>query len=69
MLAVALSLLFGVIAFAAIAQVHSSIRQGVARGRFIVAELARIDAASQTVVRFEARRPAVKSWRPLRAAA
>ena len=69
MIAVALSLLFGVIAFAAIAHALLSVRHGIARGRFIVAELARIDNASHTVVRFADRRPVVAAWQPLHAAA
>ena len=69
MFAVTLSLLFGVIAFAAIAQVLSSIRRGLTRGRFLAAELARIDNVSQTVVRFADRRPVVAAWQPLLAAA
>ena len=69
MLAVALSLLFGVIALAAIAQVLSSLRHGIARGRLIAAELAQIEQSSQTVVRFAARRPVAPHWQPLRAAA
>jgi len=69
MIAVALSLLFGVIAFAAIAQIAFSSRQGIARGRFIVGQLARIDNASQTVIRFADCRPVVAAWQPQRAAA
>ena len=41
MLAIALSLLFGFIAFAAIAQIHASVGYGARRGRLILAELAR----------------------------
>jgi hypothetical protein len=65
MIAVALSLLFGVIAFAALAQVLHSIRHGMARGRLIVAELGRIDnAATQRVIRMKPiRRPlAASDW-------
>ena len=69
MIAVALSLLFGVIAFGAIVDIVLSVRQGLARGRFIVGQLARIDNASQTVIRFADRRPVVAAWQPLRAAA
>ena len=69
MIAVALSLVFGVIAFAAIFQVVSSVRRGVALGRLIVAELGRIDHASQTVVRFADRRPVAAVGQPLLAAA
>ena len=69
MIAVALSLLFGVIAFAAITQVLLSVRHGIARSQLILAELARIDNASQTVIRFADRRPVVAAWQPLHAAA
>jgi len=69
MIAVALSLLFGVIAFGAIVDIVLSVRQGLARGRFIVGQLARIDNASQTVIRFADCRPVVAAWQPLRAAA
>ena len=71
MIAVTLSLLFGVIAFAAIAQVLASIRQGAARGRQIVAELARLDhAEARRVVPVRpVRRRASPEWRPLLAAA
>jgi hypothetical protein len=71
MIAVTLSLLFGVIAFAAIAQVLASIRQGAARGRLIVAELARLDHADTrrvVPIRPVPRREA-KEWRQLLAAA
>ena len=64
MISVALSLLFGAVAFVALAQILFSIRRGTARARLIRAELARIDSAAQTVVRFSVRRPVVASWRP-----
>jgi hypothetical protein len=71
MIAVTLSLLFGVIAFAAIAQVLASVRQGTARGRLLLAELARLDrAAERRVVPIRpARRRLAENWRPLLAAA
>jgi hypothetical protein len=71
MIAVTLSLLFGVIAFAAIAQVLASIRQGAARGRLIVAELARLDYTdTRRVVPIRpVRRREAQEWRPLLAAA
>jgi len=71
MIAVTLSLLFGVIAFAAIAQVLHSIRQGAACGRLILAELTRLDAAPprRVVPIRPARRRASQDWRPLLAAA
>jgi hypothetical protein len=71
MIAVTLSLLFGVIAFTAIAQVLASIRQAAARGRLIVAELARLDHTDTrrvVPIRPVPRREA-KEWRPLLAAA
>ena len=39
MLAVAISLLFGLVAFAALAQIHASVSRGLRRGRLILAEL------------------------------
>jgi hypothetical protein len=39
MLTVALSLLFGLIAFAALAQIYVSVSAGIGRGRRIMAEL------------------------------
>jgi hypothetical protein len=71
MIAVTLSLLFGVIAFAAFAQILYSIRHGVARARLITAELARIDrAATQRVIRIKPiRRRSAPGWQPRLAAA
>ena len=66
MLAVALSVLFGFVAFAAIAQIHASVGQGVRRGRLILAELARTDRA---VKARSAPRPGRPEWRPQLAAA
>ena len=47
MLAVALSFVFGLIAFAALAQVWLSIRCGLRRGRGIMAELAAADRTAR----------------------
>lgn len=69
MLTIAISLLFGTIAVPAFAQVFCSVRQGMSRGRVILAELGRIDAASQTVVRFATPRSVAANWQPLLAAA
>ena len=57
MLTIALSLLFGLVAFAALAQICFSIRTGLTRGRAIIAELegARVRAKS-------ARRHARPQW-------
>jgi hypothetical protein len=41
MLTIALSLLFGVVAFAALAQIWRSVGAGFTRGRLILAELSR----------------------------
>ncbi len=40
MLAIAISLLFGVVAFAAVAVIHASVAHGARRARLILAELA-----------------------------
>ena len=45
MLTIALSLLFGLVAFAALAQVYFSVNAGMRRGRAILAELSRPDCA------------------------
>ena len=47
MLTIALSLLFGLVAFAALAQIWISVSAGLARGRLIVAELSRQDRAAR----------------------
>lgn len=41
MLAIAISVLFGLIAFAALAQIHASVSQGFRHGQRLVGELAR----------------------------
>ena len=64
MLTVALSLLFGLIAFAALAQIWFSVGAGVKRGRLIVAELSR----QQTVRAKSVRRRARPEWPALAAA-
>ena len=40
MLAIVLSLLFGLAAFAALAEIHASVIKGARRGRLILAEMA-----------------------------
>ena len=62
MLTVALSLLFGLIAFAALAQIYLSVIAGLARGRRIMAEL-----AAGERVRARPLRPARQAWRLARA--
>lgn len=62
MLTVALSLLFGLIAFAALAQIYVSVNAGLARGRRIMAEL----SAGESV-RARPRRPARSAWQLARA--
>ena len=64
MLTVALSLLFGLIAFAALAQIWFSVGTGVKRGRLILAELSR----QQPVRAKSARRRARREWPALAAA-
>lgn len=45
MLTVAISLLFGFVAFAALLQIHASVSHGVRRGRSILAELSACERA------------------------
>jgi len=56
MLAVALSVLFGLIAFAALALVHGSIRVGIRRGRRIMAELSVCERQERTPVKAKSAR-------------
>jgi hypothetical protein len=62
MLTVALSLLFGLVAFAALAQVYISVGAGIARGRQIMAEL-----SAGKRLRERPLRPARPAWRLARA--
>ena len=55
MLAIAIALLFGSAAFAALAVIRSSLRAGSARGRLILAELAEIDRRTGATRRPSAR--------------
>ena len=64
MLTVALSLLFGLIAFAALAQIWFAVGAGVKRGRLILAELSR----QQPVRAKPVRRRARPEWPALAAA-
>lgn len=70
MFAVALSLLFGIVAFAAIAEIASSVRRGARRGRLILADLAKLENAARRPVRVaSASRPHRPAWQPRLAAA
>lgn len=62
MLTVALSLLFGLIAFAALAQIYVSVRAGMRRRRQILAEL-----SAGERLRARPLRPARPEWRLARA--
>ena len=64
MLTVALSLLFGLVAFAALVQIYFSVGAGLKRGRLIVAELSSAPVRAKSV-----RRRARPEWRPAVAAA
>ena len=64
MLTIALSLLFGLIAFAALAQIWFSVGAGVKRGRLILAELSRQQPVRAKSVRPRGRR----EWPALAAA-
>ena len=67
MLAIALSLLFGLVAFAALAQIWFSVGAGLKRGRAIRAELA---PHGRAPVRAKSVRPrAPREWPPVLAAA
>jgi len=66
MLTIALSLLFGLIAFAALAQVGTSVSTGMTRGRLILAELSRQERAAARAK--SARRRALPSSPALAAA-
>ena len=59
MLTVALSLLFGLVAFAAFVQICVSVSAGMKHGRAILAEL-----ATQKPVRARLLRPDGPAWRP-----
>ena len=59
MLTIVLSVLFGFIAFAALAQIHLAIGHGLRRGRLIVAELSRAERAVRAK---SARRPGRRQW-------
>jgi hypothetical protein len=66
MLTIALSLLFGLVALAALAQIWVSVDTGLKRGRLILAELSRQERA----VRAESARPRARpASRPALAAA
>jgi hypothetical protein len=62
MLTVALSLLFGLVAFAALVQIYVSVAAGMQRGRQIMAELSAVDR-----VRSRRLPPARPAWRLARA--
>ena len=64
MLTIALSLLFGVVAFAALAQIYGSVSAGMKHGRAILAELERAPVRATS-----ARQRARLEWLPKRAAA
>ena len=67
MLTIALSLLFGLVAFAALAQIYASVSAGLKRGRAILVELSPQERA---IVRAKsARRRARREWPPVLAAA
>jgi hypothetical protein len=67
MLTIALSLLFGLVAFAALAQIYFSVSAGMKRGRLILAELSRQEHAA--VRARSIRRRARPSWQRALAAA
>lgn len=67
MLAMAVSLLFGFAAFAALAVIRSSLRVGSARARLILAELAAIDRRAGST-RLASTRPYQAPQRALAAA-
>ena len=67
MLTVALSLLFGLIAFAALAQIYVSVNAGLACGRRIVAELSAGERVRAGQFRARPLRPAHPAWRLARA--
>ena len=60
MLTIALSLLFGLIAFAALVQIHLSVSAGLRHGRAVLAELSRQERAMATAK--AARRKARPRW-------
>ena len=67
MLTIALSLLFGLVAFAALAQIYASVSAGMKSGRAILAELSRQERAA---VRAIAARPRARpEWPQALAAA
>ena len=51
MLTIAISVLFGLIACAALVQIHASAGQGIRRGRLIMAELVRDERETRATVR------------------
>jgi hypothetical protein len=57
MLTIALSVLFGLVAFAALAQIYDAVGTGLKRGRLILAELSRQERAA---VKVKATRPALQ---------
>ncbi len=59
MLTIALSLLFGLVAFAALAQIWLSVSAGIKHGRAILAELSRHERAT---VRARSARPTARQW-------
>ena len=66
MLAVVLSLLFGLVAFAALAQIGLAVGAGFRRGRLLLAEL----AAEERAVKAKSARPHGRpAWQPAFAAA
>ena len=67
MLAVAISVLFGVVAFAALTQIVRFVGTGLARSRAIMAELS--DQERAPVRAKSAPRPCPPAWRPVLAAA
>jgi hypothetical protein len=67
MLAVAISVLFGFVAFAALTQVIRFVGKGLARGRAIMAELSDRECAPVTAK--SAPRLGPPAWRPVLAAA
>ena len=66
MLAIVISLFFGFVAFAALAQIYHAIRHGLHRGRRILAELSFHDRQEPSTVRATSARVA---WRQAAAAA
>ena len=59
MLTIVLSLLFGLIAFAALAQIWMSLGAGLKRGRLIIAELSRDERAARAKPARPLSRPAL----------